>query len=118
MVVQEVYGLLLGHWAVRTLIFQAATSAKVAPLRLSFTGTLRVVRRALPKLSAFATTGTFLFLSWLTLEILDQVLPERVHRTNPRVVKKPVSKFRSKKVEHRGTGTITKPRAFLILSTA
>lgn len=48
-VVQEVYGLLLGHWAVRTLIFQAATSALVAPLRLSFTGTLRVIRRAIPK---------------------------------------------------------------------
>ena len=48
-VVQEVYGLLLGHWAVRSLIFQAATSAGVAPLRLSFTGTLRVIRRAVPK---------------------------------------------------------------------
>ncbi|WP_432205690.1 IS4 family transposase [Synechocystis sp. PCC 7509] len=48
-VVQEVYGLLLGHWAVRSLIFQAATSARVAPLRLSFTGTLRVIRRAVPK---------------------------------------------------------------------
>lgn len=48
-VVQEVYGWLLGHWAVRSLIFQAATNAGVAPLRLSFTGTLRVIRRALPK---------------------------------------------------------------------
>lgn len=48
-VVQEVYGALLGHWAVRFLIFQAATSAEIAPLRLSFTGTLRVIRRALPK---------------------------------------------------------------------
>jgi hypothetical protein len=48
-VVQEVYGWLLGHWAVRVLMFQAATSAGVAPLRLSFTGTLRVIRRALPK---------------------------------------------------------------------
>jgi len=48
-VVQEIYGWLLGHWAVRSLIFQAATSAGVAPLRLSFTGTLRVIRRALPK---------------------------------------------------------------------
>ncbi|MGI2909634.1 IS4 family transposase [Tolypothrix sp. VBCCA 56010] len=48
-VVQEVYGLLLGHWAIRLLIFQAASSAVVSPLRLSFTGTLRVVRRALPK---------------------------------------------------------------------
>ena len=30
-------------------MFQAATSAGVAPLRLSFTGTLRVLRRAVPK---------------------------------------------------------------------
>jgi hypothetical protein len=30
-------------------MFQAATSAGVAPLRLSFTGTLRVIRRAIPK---------------------------------------------------------------------
>lgn len=48
-VVQEVYGWLLGHWTVRVLMFQAATSAEVPPLRLSFTGTLRVIRRALPK---------------------------------------------------------------------
>jgi len=31
------------------LIFQAATTAGVPPLRLSFTGTLRVIRRAIPK---------------------------------------------------------------------
>jgi hypothetical protein len=49
-VVQEIYGLLLGHWAVRSLIFQAASKASISPLRLSFTGTLRVVRRALPKI--------------------------------------------------------------------
>lgn len=48
-VVQEVYGWLLGHWAVRLLMFHAASEASVAPLRLSFTGTLRVIRRALPK---------------------------------------------------------------------
>jgi hypothetical protein len=30
-------------------MFQAATSAGVPPLRLGFTGTLRVVRRAIPK---------------------------------------------------------------------
>ena len=47
--VQEIYGLLLGHWAIRSLIFQAASSAGVSPLRLSFTGTLRVIRRPLPK---------------------------------------------------------------------
>ena len=43
-VVQEFYGWLLGHWSVRVLMFQAATTAGVSPLRLSFTGTLRVQR--------------------------------------------------------------------------
>ena len=46
---QEIYGLLLGNWAVRSLIFQAAWGAEISVLRLSFTGTLRVIRRALPK---------------------------------------------------------------------
>ena len=48
-VVQEVYGWLLGHWAVRSLMFQVADQAEISPLRLSFTGTLNVVRRAVPK---------------------------------------------------------------------
>jgi hypothetical protein len=48
-VVQEIYGWLLGHWSVRVLMFQAATTAGIPPLRLSFTGTLRVIRRAIPK---------------------------------------------------------------------
>ncbi|HEY9781344.1 MAG TPA: IS4 family transposase [Leptolyngbyaceae cyanobacterium] len=48
-VVQEIYGWLLGHWAVRSLMFQVAESAQISPLRLSFTGTLHVVRRAVPK---------------------------------------------------------------------
>jgi hypothetical protein len=48
-VVQEIYGWLLGHWAVRALMFQVAERAQISPLRLSFTGTLNVVRRAIPK---------------------------------------------------------------------
>ena len=60
-VVQEVYGWLLGHWAVRLLMFQAATSAGVPPLRLSFTATLRVIRRALPKFQRLKTDELPLF---------------------------------------------------------
>jgi hypothetical protein len=103
-VVQEVYGALLGHWSVRVLMFQAATSAGIPPLRLSFTGTLRVIRRAIPRVPTLTTRRTPPFFDWLTIEILDTLIPERVHRNNPRVVKKPVSKFRSKKPRHRGTG--------------
>ncbi len=48
-VVQEIYRWLLGHWAVRSLMFQVAQEAKISPLRLSSTGTLDVVCRAIPK---------------------------------------------------------------------
>lgn len=48
-VVQEVYGWLLGHWVVRSLMFQAAQQAGISPLRLGFTGTLKVIRAAIPE---------------------------------------------------------------------
>ncbi len=46
-VVQEIYGLLLGHYAVRCLMFQAAQKAGISPLRLGFTGALKVIRRTI-----------------------------------------------------------------------
>ena len=36
-----------GHYAVRSLMFQAAEQANIPPLRLGFTGTLKVIRRAI-----------------------------------------------------------------------
>lgn len=48
LVVQEIYGWLLGHYAVRCLMFTAAQQTGISPLRLGFTGTLKVIRRAIP----------------------------------------------------------------------
>lgn len=48
-VVQELYGLLLAHLAIRTLMYHAALHDGVDPDRLSFTGALRVLRRAIPR---------------------------------------------------------------------
>jgi len=48
-VVQEIYGWLLAHWAVRCLMFHASEQAGIPPLRLGFTGTLNVIRRAIPQ---------------------------------------------------------------------
>ena len=48
LVIQEIYGWLLAHWSVRCLMAQAAQQAQVSPLHLSFTGSVRVLRRALP----------------------------------------------------------------------
>jgi DDE family transposase len=48
-VIQEVYGLLLAHLAIRTVMHQAALREGIDPDRLSFTGALRVLRRAIPR---------------------------------------------------------------------
>jgi hypothetical protein len=48
-VVQEVYGWLLGHWAVRSLMFQASQQVGISPLRLGNTCTLKVIRAAIPE---------------------------------------------------------------------
>jgi len=54
-VVQEVYGWLLGHWSVRSLMFHAAQQAGISPLRLGFTGTLKVIRAAIPEFQKTST---------------------------------------------------------------
>jgi hypothetical protein len=51
---QEIYGLLLAHRAVRTLMCRAANGLQIDPDRLSFTHSLRVVRRRLAQPPAFS----------------------------------------------------------------
>jgi hypothetical protein len=62
-VAQEVYGLLLAHLALRTLMHQAALREGLDPDRLSFTGALRVLRRAIPRAQRTPTAGLPLFAS-------------------------------------------------------
>jgi len=47
LVIQEFYGMMLAHRAVRTLMYQAAASRNIDPDRLSFTHSVRVIRRKL-----------------------------------------------------------------------
>ena len=42
---QEIYGYLLAHYAISTLICRAATNAGIDPDRVKFTRTLRIIRR-------------------------------------------------------------------------
>lgn len=52
------------------------------------------------------------------LEILDEQIPERQGRSNPRVVKKPWSKFPARQPQHRGEGRKLESPTFSILNTA
>jgi hypothetical protein len=63
-VVQEIYGLVLAHRAIRCLMTEAAARANLDPDRLSFTGTLRLLRRAVPRAQrALASPDTAPFFS-------------------------------------------------------
>src|SRR4051812_13465828 len=57
LVKQEVWGLLLAHFAVRGLMHEAALQADEDPDRLSFSHAVRVVRRKLPQFAALPPSG-------------------------------------------------------------
>lgn len=54
LVQQEVYGILLAHFALRSLMHQAALRGGRDPDRVSFTHTVNVVRRTLPRFAAIS----------------------------------------------------------------
>jgi Insertion element 4 transposase N-terminal/Transposase DDE domain len=54
LVLQELYGLLLTHYAIRQLMTEAADQAELDPDRLSFTRTLRIVCRQVTAQAAFS----------------------------------------------------------------
>ncbi len=58
MVKQEIWALLLTHYATRDLICQAADAAEIDPGRLSFIRSLRVIRRQVTDQAAFSPRTT------------------------------------------------------------
>lgn len=114
-VVQEIYGWLLAHYCIRATMFDAATAKDVSPLRISFTGSLKVIRRAVPLCQENQELELDpSYYSWILAEIGDLIIPPRQNRSNPRVVKKPRSKFKSAKPKHRGQGTQRKVLNFQV----
>jgi hypothetical protein len=99
-VVQEIQGLLLAHYVVRVLMSEAARSKELPPRRLSFTGTLKVLRCRLPECPK-SRSGQRRWYEELLAEIGEEVLPERRNRINPRVIKRKMSNWRKKRPEHR-----------------
>ena len=55
LVQQELWGLLLAHFAIRQLMVQAARPRRLDPDRLSFTHAVRVIKRKLPQAAAVPT---------------------------------------------------------------
>jgi Insertion element 4 transposase N-terminal/Transposase DDE domain len=99
-VVQELYGLLLGHYVIRVLMHEAAARRGIDPQRMSFTGALKILRCRLPECPA-SRRGLSRWYHALVAEIAEEVLPERRDRINPRVIKRKMSDWKKKRPEHR-----------------
>jgi hypothetical protein len=100
-VVQEVYALSLGHYLTRALMARAAARAKRDPDRLSFVGCLRILRCRLPECDSATPASFQAWYAALLWELQQERLPPRRNRSNPRVIKRKMSKWKKARPEHR-----------------
>ena len=99
-VIQELYGLLIAHYIIRTCMYQAAQQAQLDPDRLSFIGAVRVLQKAVPEFQMTAPEQLPALYQRLLRDIARKRLPPRRLRSNPRVVKRKMSNFKLKRAEH------------------
>jgi hypothetical protein len=106
-VVQELYGLLLGHYVIRKLMCDAAELADVAPRELSFVNTLKILRCRLAEAPRNAD-GLRRWHHNVLMEVAAEVLEPRRNRINPRVIKRKMSNWLKKRDKHRNYPQPTK----------
>ncbi len=108
-VIQEVYALPLAHYLVRAVMVDASRTIDLAPTRLSFLTTLRLIRAALPDFQRAAPREHPRLYRHLLTDVATAQLPARANRSNPRVVKQKMSNFRVKGPPHHDWPQPTKP---------
>ena len=99
-VIQELYGVLLAHYAVRKLMHEAALAVDVDVDRLSFVHALEVVRDAVAEFQMVDGAQQRVLYERMLQDIAAVRLPERRTRSNARVVKRKMSNFKLKREEH------------------
>ena len=107
-VIQEIYALSLGHFVIRSLMFQAAETVWLDPDRLSFTGCFQILKCRLPECDSSTAQS---FKDWyqaLLWEMQNERIEERRNRINPRVIKRKMSKWPKKRLQHRRQSPLKK----------
>jgi hypothetical protein len=100
-VIQEIYALSLGHFVIRSLMFEAATTANLDPDRLSFTGCFQILKCRLPECTGMTLEQLKVWYDALLWEMQSERTEPRRNRINPRVIKRKMSKWPKKRLEHR-----------------
>jgi hypothetical protein len=99
-VLQELYGLLLAHYAVRAIMVDAAAQLPLDPRRLSFVHAVQLICDALPEFQMVASEQRPALYQRLLADIQQHRLPQRADRLNPRVVKRKRAKYPPKRPSH------------------
>jgi hypothetical protein len=102
-VLQELYGWLIAHYAVRVLMHEAALRAWVDPDRLSFTQAVRVLGEAVLDFQVVVPAQWPRLYTRLLDDLARHRLPQRRRRSNPRAGRRRTSKFPQKRPGQRGT---------------
>jgi hypothetical protein len=99
-VIQELYGLLIAHFVVRSIMLEAALVADLDPDRLSFINSVRLICDAIADFQLVAPVDHPPLWDSLLQDISHFQLPPRDNRINPQVIKRKLSKFKTKRLEH------------------
>jgi hypothetical protein len=101
-VLQEIYGLLIAHYALRALMHEAALRVDIDPDAISFTATVSLVQEAIRDFQLAPECLHAPLFARLLREIASHRVPQRKPRSNPRVVKRKMSNFPLKRPKDRG----------------
>jgi Insertion element 4 transposase N-terminal/Transposase DDE domain len=116
-VIQEIYALSLGHFVIRSLMFEAAATVGLDPDGLSFAGCFQILKCRLPECdgkTAASFEGWYEALLW---ELQGERTEPRRNRINPRVIKRKMSKWKKKRPEHRHIPPLKKTFAETVVMT-
>ena len=102
-VIQEISALSLGHFVIRSLMFEAAGTVGLDTDRLSFLGCLQILKCRLPECDSSTPEAYEQWYAGLLWEMQAERTDDEVRRNriNPRVIKRKMSKWKKKRPEHR-----------------
>jgi Insertion element 4 transposase N-terminal/Transposase DDE domain len=100
-VIQELYALSIAHFVIRSLMFEAAGTTGLDPDRLSFSGCFQILKCRLPECAGEPDVKFQRWYEGILREMNQERTEPRRNRINPRVIKQPRSKWKSKKPAHR-----------------
>ena len=105
MVIQELYGVMLGHYIIRKLMHQAALKADEDPDRISFSHAVQVITTNIPEYGDSSPQKTK---QRVTKAILRKRVSSSRGRQNPRQVRRWRNDFPTKKAAKNKKTTKTK----------